>query len=83
MELAPAPRHATLLRQAGLDMTPSTEDIVVDLRRLVEAIDRRAPQRARLDEGRIAHEAADLRRRAVALMHNLTDASIARPLSQN
>jgi hypothetical protein len=47
-----------------------------DLHRLVEAIDLRAPRPERPDEARIAGEAAELRARAVVLIHYLenTDA---------
>jgi hypothetical protein len=39
-----------------------------DLQHLIEAIDRRAPHLERIGEAAIARDAADLRRRAVALM---------------
>jgi len=39
-----------------------------DLRRLVEAIDRRVPHLERPSEAAIARDAADLRQRAVTLM---------------
>ena len=39
-----------------------------DLQRLIDAIDRRVPRLERLEEGAIARDAADLRRRAAALM---------------
>jgi hypothetical protein len=48
--------------------TAAGKELFDDLRRLVEALDRRVPHLERLDEAAIAREAADLRKRAVALM---------------
>ncbi len=44
------------------------KEMVGDLQHLIEAIDRRAPHLERIGEAAIARDAADLRRRAVALM---------------
>jgi hypothetical protein len=49
--------------------------MLADLRRLVEAIDRRVPHLERLSEATIAREAADLRRRAVKLIRELEAAA--------
>jgi hypothetical protein len=55
----------------GRKLAPATaaKEMLDDLQRLIEAIDRRVPQLQRPSEARIAQEAADLRQRAVALMH--------------
>jgi hypothetical protein len=49
------------------------EDLVADLRRLVEAIDRRVPRLERRDEAAIATDAAALRRQAVAMITTLVE----------
>jgi hypothetical protein len=49
------------------------EDLVADLQRLVEAIDRRVPRLERSDEAGIATDAAALRRQAVALITTLVE----------
>jgi len=46
----------------------STNELLGDLRRLIEALDRRVPRPERGDELRIAREAAGLREHAVRLM---------------
>ena len=45
--------------------------LLSDLYELVEALDRRVPQLDRPAEAQIAHEAADLRERAVSLIHRI------------
>jgi hypothetical protein len=52
----------------------AAKEMFDDLQHLVEAIDRRVPQLERLAEAAIARDAADLRRRAVALMHAIETA---------
>ncbi len=42
-----------------------------DLYRLIEALDRRVPHLERLGEAQIAHEAADLRERAISLIRKV------------
>jgi len=51
-------------------LAPATtaQEMLDDLQRLVEALDRRSPRLERLGEGAIARDAADLRQRAIALM---------------
>ena len=44
-----------------------------DLYRLVEAIDLRTPRPERPDEARIARDAAELRARAIVLIHRIED----------
>ena len=55
--------------------------MVDDLERLIEAIDRRVPQLARVGEGAIARDAADIRERATTLMQAL--AAVADGSSRN
>jgi hypothetical protein len=54
----------------------AAKEMLADLRRLVEAIDRRVPQLERLSEARIAREAAELRARASALIGDLEAAEL-------
>jgi hypothetical protein len=49
----------------------SSHDMLAELYRLVEALDRRAPQVERLGEARIARDAADLRARTISLIRRL------------
>jgi hypothetical protein len=42
-----------------------------DLYQLIEALDRRVPRLERAGEAQIAHDAADLRERAVSLIHRI------------
>jgi len=53
----------------------AAKQMLADLERLVEAIDRRVPHLERLNEAKIAREAADLRRRAVKLIRELKAAA--------
>lgn len=48
-----------------------SRDMLADLYRLIEALDRRVPRLERAGEAQIAHEAADLRERAVSLIHRI------------
>lgn len=54
----------------------AAREMLADLHRLVEAIDRRVPQLKRLSEARIAREAAELRARASALIRDLESAEL-------
>lgn len=60
------------------DPGPATaaKEMLADLHRLIEAIDRRVPHLERLSEMRIAREAAELRQRAVALIRDLEAAAL-------
>jgi hypothetical protein len=53
------------------DVVVIAQDIVGDLRRLIEAIDVRTPRPERPDEARIAADAAELRARAVAVLQRI------------
>jgi hypothetical protein len=53
------------------DATPIAEQMLSDLHRLIEALDRRVPQLERLGEAQITREAADLRQRALSLIRQL------------
>ena len=46
-------------------------DMLVDLYRLIEAIDRRVPRLERDGEAQIAHDAAALRERAISLIERI------------
>jgi hypothetical protein len=46
-------------------------EMLTDLYRLIEALDRRAPRLERSGEAQIAHDAADLRERALSLIHRI------------
>ena len=66
-------------------MTATTDDPVLharemlsDLHRLVEALDLRVPRIGRLGEPQIAHDAADLRQRAMHLIRQLEAAQMPR-----
>ena len=49
----------------------TAREMLADLYRLVEAIDRRVPHIERSGEAVIAHDAADLRERAVSLIRRI------------
>lgn len=49
----------------------SAREMLADLERLIEALDRRVPRLERLGEAQIARDAADLRTRAVDLMRRI------------
>jgi hypothetical protein len=53
-------------------------EMLADLYRLIEALDRRVPRLERLGEARIAREAADLRKRAVNLIRDIEERTPAR-----
>jgi hypothetical protein len=48
-----------------------TREMLEDLYRLIEALDRRVPRLERLGEAQIAHDAAALRERAVSLIRRI------------
>jgi hypothetical protein len=50
--------------------------MLIDLYRLVEALDRRKPQLERIAEPAIARDAADLRDKALALIQHLEHTTI-------
>ena len=49
----------------------NARDVLADLYRLIEALDRRVPRLERLGEAQIAHDAADLRERAMSLIRRI------------
>jgi hypothetical protein len=53
------------------DETVHVKEMLGDLKRLIEALDRRVPRLERLGEARIAHDAADLRERALRLIQEI------------
>ena len=53
------------------DGTTHTRAMLCDLYQLIEALDRRVPRLERLGEAQIAHDAADLRERAMSLIHKI------------
>lgn len=46
-------------------------EVLVDLRRLIEALDARVPHLERIGETQIANDAADLRERALAMIRRI------------
>ena len=53
------------------DKAAKSREMLSDLYQLVEALDRRVPHHERLGEAQIAHDAADLRERAVSLIRRI------------
>jgi predicted DNA-binding transcriptional regulator AlpA len=51
--------------------TAHTQDILSDLYKLIEALDRRVPRLERLGESQIAHDASEIRERAVSLIQRI------------
>ena len=51
--------------------TAQAKEMLSDLYRLIEALDRRVPRLERVGEGQIAHDAADLRERAISLIRRI------------
>jgi hypothetical protein len=49
------------------------KQMLADLNQLIEALDRRVPRLERIGEQQIAHEAADLRARAISLIRKIED----------
>jgi hypothetical protein len=62
-----------LTRRAGRDT--DAQGLLADLYELIEAIDRRAPRLERIGEGQIAHDAGDLRERAISLIKRIEGAT--------
>jgi hypothetical protein len=50
------------------DKNAHARQMLADLYHLIEALDKRVPRLERLGEAQIAHEAADLRERAMSLI---------------
>ena len=55
------------------DKATQARQVLADLLQLIEALDRRVPRLERLGEKQIAHEAADLRARALSLIRKIED----------
>lgn len=53
------------------EKTTHAREVLVDLRRLIEALDARVPHLERIGETRIARDAADLRERALAMIRRI------------
>ena len=53
------------------DRCAQARDMLSDLYRLIEALDRRVPRLERIGEAQIAHDAADLRERALSLIRRI------------
>ena len=53
------------------DKTSQAREMLADLYQLIEALDRRVPRIERAGEAQIAHDAADLRERAVSLIRRI------------
>lgn len=53
------------------DKCRQTREILKNLYELIEALDRRVPHLERIGEAQIAHDAADLRERAISLIKNI------------
>ena len=51
--------------------TAQAREMLSDLYQLVEALDRRVPRIERAGEAQIAHDAAELRERAMSLIHRI------------
>jgi hypothetical protein len=74
--------HHTMSHNTLHNATIHRKEMLVDLQRLVEALDRRVPQLQRVGEAKIATDAAELRRKAVILMAELTaERSVCTPQS--
>jgi len=63
----------TMSDKAGRDAEILRKQVLADLQRLVEALDRRVPRLERVGEAKIAEDAAELRQKAVALIAKLTN----------
>ena len=51
--------------------TAQSRELLAELYELIAALDRRVPRLERAGEAQIAHDAADLRERAVSLIHRI------------
>jgi len=69
--MTPTPGRKAAFTQDG-KATPA-RDMLSDLHRLIEALDRRVPRLERDDEAQIAHDASDLRERALSLIRRIED----------
>lgn len=54
-----------------MEKAAPAREMLTDLERLIEALDRRVPRLERLGEAQIARDAADLRARAVELIRRI------------
>ncbi len=52
------------------------QEMLSDLRQLIDALDRRVPQLERAGEAQIAHDAADLRHRAISLIKRIEEKKV-------
>jgi hypothetical protein len=59
------------MSNAKTDAAATAREMLSDLYRLIEALDRRVPHIERNGEAQIAHDAADLRERAVSLIRRI------------
>ena len=59
------------MSNAKTDAAATAREMLSDLYRLIEALDRRVPHMERNGEAQIAHDAADLRERAVSLIRRI------------
>ncbi|HKV98251.1 MAG TPA: hypothetical protein VJN96_00435 [Vicinamibacterales bacterium] len=55
------------------DRATQAQQMLAELNQLIEALDRRVPRLERIGEQQIAHEAADLRARAISLIRKIED----------
>lgn len=53
------------------DRSETAREMLADLNRLIQALDRRVPRLERLGEAQIANDAATLRERAVSLIREI------------
>jgi hypothetical protein len=51
--------------------TAEARQLLAALYELIEALDRRVPRLERIGEAQIAHDAAEIRERAVSLIHRI------------
>ena len=56
------------------DKSRQTRDILRNLYELIEALDKRVPHLERMGEAQIAHDASDLRERAISLIKSIEGA---------
>src|SRR4051812_16707366 len=66
-----AAAHRGPMTKSTGNATAQVKQMLADLSRLIEALDRRVPHLERLGEARIAREAAELRERAASLIQQL------------
>jgi hypothetical protein len=63
------------MRTSRADRDTDAQGLLADLYEVIEAIDRRVPRLERIGEGQIAHDAADLRERAISLIKRIEGAT--------